>query len=86
MVVFAMGTSINKSKKKKIDVAVSDILPFFWSLGMADTDEIGTADLASGAVGAAVDVGRQCWRRWAPTNVAEDGRPVGQAARSGSRN
>ena len=53
-----MGTAIYKSKRsKKNDVAVSDNLPFFWSLGMADTDEIGTADLASGADGAAVDVG-----------------------------
>ena len=53
-----MGTGIKKPKEaKKIDVAVSDNLPFFWSLGMADTDEIGTADLASGADGAAVDVG-----------------------------
>ena len=32
-------------------------MPFFWSLGMADTDKIGTADLASGADVAPVNVG-----------------------------
>ena len=55
---------------------------------MADTDEIGTADLASGADGAAVDDNAGD-RRWGGREthielatgqlVTEDGRPVGQA-------
>ena len=52
---------------------------------MADTDEIGTSDLASGAVGAAVDVGdnagdaghRPMWLKTAVRLVGQQGQAVG---------